>query len=171
MCPKGDISFLEYVDKYLLLGTTTGEVFVIDPKDEKVLLKDKLENKIRFLSYFKIDDDEYLIEAEESVMFVKKFGENMVEVDKIEFETNLLEICNTLKFQDQVYLLVACCDDLIHVFQLNPEVEFLNSLPGHKNKIKAISVKDIGNKNEAVFISGALDNYIRLWKIHRPEKI
>jgi len=52
-----------------------------------------------------------------------------------------MEACEIIYFQDLVLAVISTCDNLAHVFIFeNNQLDFLNSLPGHLNKIKAIEI-------------------------------
>lgn len=86
---------------------------------------------------------------------------------------NLLESSLFFSFGGVDYVCLASCDNLVHLYQLHVspsvELEFLNSLRGHTNKIKEMAFALIDGKG--IIASGSLDNYVRLWILKPVEEL
>lgn len=61
-------------------------------------------------------------------------------LDEIVFANNFLECCESFVFKGKIFFLLTTCDNYVHVFEVDRKFLFLNSLPGHTNKIMSLSV-------------------------------
>ena len=168
---KGEVCCLELFDKNILaIGTTEGEINLLDLENEKITLTFKINKKIKFLNYFRFQEKIYLLVGSENFLNIYEINNNEHLLEALNFGNNFLETCSVLFFKNQTFILLSGCDYLIYVYKFqNSKIEFLNSLPGHQNKVKTISVSPQENPEMAFFASGGLDNYIRIWKIKELE--
>jgi WD40 repeat protein len=87
-------------------------------------------------------------------------------------KNNLLESSLFFSFEGMDYICLCSCDNQVHVYQLSTsttEMQFLNSLQGHTNKVKELTFAVI--KGKGILASGSLDNYIRLWAFKSTEEL
>ena len=78
-------------------------------------------------------------------------------------KNNLLESSLFFNFKNHDYISLSSCDNKVHIYELNEntELNFLNHLQGHTNKIKEMTFTEINGNG--YLASGSLDNYIRIW--------
>ena len=72
-------------------------------------------------------------------------------------------MCIRDRYKEHDYISLSSCDNKVHIYELtkNKELNFLNHLQGHTNKIKEMSFAEIDGNG--YLASGSLDNYIRIW--------
>lgn len=154
-----------------MIGTTEGHCKIFDPDEEKLLFEHKSASKVRFLIFLEKKGVPKLLVGEEETLSLVCLEKKKIE-EELCFKGNFLETSELLIFQGVPYLLVTACDNLIHVYQVEEKMIFLNSLPGHANKVTALAVNSFGkNKEEVEFVSGSQDCFIRVWRIHKPEEV
>lgn len=72
---------------------------------------------------------------------VSKELDKLVKLEDLNFGKNFLEACDVANFQNRSYIITSTCDKLVHLIVYeNGKLRFLNSLPGHLNKVKTIEV-------------------------------
>ena len=113
---------------------------------------------------FKNRDTIIVLIGADGKFLVLELKEKLQPLEELDFNTNYVESCSAKIHNETPYIFITACDNYIHVYKLDEnKLIFLNSLPGHQNKIKAISQ----NPKTTEFVTCSLDNYIRLWKIEQ----
>lgn len=170
---KGEVCFIElFKENILAIGSTKGEISLMNLENQEVTLNFKINTKIKFLNYFSCQEKNYLLVGSENFLNIYEIKKSQILLEELKFGNNFLETSSILNYKTQTLILLSGCDYLIYVYNFkNSKINFLNSLPGHQNKIKAITVSPSKNPKTTLFASGGLDNYIRIWKIKELEKI
>ena len=115
---------------------------MFDIERKEVSISSKLEDKIRFLKYFEINNEKYLVSAVYGNLTLFSIKNELISLQTLNFKKNYLEACESIFFKEDMYVIVSTCDNLAHILQFDLKTKqfvFLNSLPGHLNKIKVIT--------------------------------
>lgn len=163
-------SLCKITERLIAVGTEDGNLTIIDIQSKKIIstIQAFIKTTVKCISTLPISGNISLILAAslgQTKSFLLSPEKILKEATFINFGTNFVETIEMCEYNQKKLAFISCCDFAIHIYSLsdnNYEFEYINSLVGHNNKIKSISLKIV---NDDLFIaSGSLDNYVRVWK-------
>lgn len=168
MFEKGEINCISLTDNKLLISSTEGRMSIYDLINSSVIASIAVANgkSLKFARLIESGDNSTIFIGCFGDLFVYKLEneKDLVFVEKLDFGTNLLEMATCSYYNKELYLFLACSDNLVHVYKtVDGKLDYLNSLDGHQNRVSDLSVKK--DKGDLLILSSSFDNYVRLWRL------
>ena len=163
---SGKCICIKVFEDSVFFATDTGLVGKYDletfEKSEKQIFKD---SPIKHIEVFEHEGKTMMLAASYGNLQLIDVN-NWKEEGSLDFDSNYVEYFSVKAFRGSKLMFLSLCDFKVHVYSLKEtsNFEYVTSLLGHENKVKAIAIRELEDGTLLV-ASGSLDTYVRLWRV------